>query len=520
MEELKEDLYDCIRLANEEWSEKLISEIESTQHLNLVLSVFKESRMTTNVVEKRVNATRSLSTYVLSLFQVALYIMYVLLNLDRGLVYASAKGFGINIRIITILLFFSMMRTTLGNLSFIYPKVNENTIAIHAFLGKCLGFHSIGHTICHIINGLSLNLTVITGFVLFVVMTLIVSISIFRKRNYKIFEYTHMLYVIWIPLCIIHTLVIPGMYLYFTIVGSCFVLERIYDLCFKTTWYSFVNSKIYDEKTAYICCPREHSTYPGSYYRLKVPSLSPFWHPYSLSGSTTSKYLKFFVESTGDWTANLYNLINNGKNKHTTIAIQGPFISPSRSVFDNPKKKNLLIATGIGITPFFSILTTKISHDTHLEFDKELFNELFDEKIQVRLQGSNLIEYMMSGVGEPSGTDELNPLYCVWSIRNPDSLSFYLKYLDLLIKYSPKTIIYLDIYVTKNTSLLDQIRLILSLKKEYLSLNIYFKRPNIERIIERYNPDSIYYCGSPSLKEAIQSEIADKTISFFCESFD
>lgn len=525
MELLDEELYNYIKFECPADADELMSEIRECDCKDLIFSTYQNvispQNKNDDVKIKTQNYIKFYThTTMLIVIQIVLYAMYFYLNLDNNYLFAFAKGFGMNIRIITILLFFSMMRTTLGNLSFIYPKVNEHTLTTHSFLGKCLGFHSFGHTICHIINGISFNLTVITGFVLLFVMILIVGSAIFRKINYKLFEYTHMLYIIWLPLCIIHTLIIPDMYIYFTVIGSFFALERIYDLLFKTTWYSFVNSKICDKKTTYICCPREHTTYPGSYYRIKVPSLSFFWHPFSLSGSVTSKYLKFFVESTGDWTKGLYNLVKNNDNKNMTIAIQGPFISSSRHVFDNPKSRNLLIATGIGITPFFSILSTKISYDTNLGFDKELFNELFDDRFQSRLHGSNLLEFIMSGVGEPEGSDELIPLYCVWSIRNPKYLSFYLRYLDLLIKYSPKTVIFLDVYITKKTTLIKQIKLILSIKRDYLSLNVYFRRPNIEKIVDQYKPGNIYYCGSSQLKDVILDEIDGRKINFFCESFD
>ncbi|KAJ1427812.1 hypothetical protein B484DRAFT_307053, partial [Ochromonadaceae sp. CCMP2298] len=49
---------------------------------------------------------------------------------------------------------------------------------------------------------------------------------------------------------------------------------------------------------------------PGSYYRIKVPTISKTeWHPFSLASGVAFHHLTFFVASSGDWTRQLYALV-------------------------------------------------------------------------------------------------------------------------------------------------------------------------------------------------------------------
>jgi hypothetical protein len=76
---------------------------------------------------------------------------------EQGNPYAfcATKDFGLNLRILTILLFLSMARSTMGMLygiKFIKLLVPMGfNIQVHSFIGFCVLFHAFGHMVGHII---------------------------------------------------------------------------------------------------------------------------------------------------------------------------------------------------------------------------------------------------------------------------------------------------------------------------------------------------------------------------------
>jgi hypothetical protein len=105
-----------------------------------------------NVVYNIRNALKSsLFIFVLVLLQIYLWQLKVLYYRDQGFPIALcfAKGFGINLRVLSILLFLSMARTTMGvlmkwRLVRVIIPMGFN-IQIHSFCGFCTAFHTIGH---------------------------------------------------------------------------------------------------------------------------------------------------------------------------------------------------------------------------------------------------------------------------------------------------------------------------------------------------------------------------------------
>lgn len=72
----------------------------------------------------------------------------------KPLSFCFAKGFGLNLRVLTIILFVSMARSTLAKLNnfrILRPFLfSGHNIQAHAFCGTSTFFHAFGHTIMHI----------------------------------------------------------------------------------------------------------------------------------------------------------------------------------------------------------------------------------------------------------------------------------------------------------------------------------------------------------------------------------
>lgn len=115
----------------------------------------------------------------------------------------------------------------------------------------------------------------------------------------------------------------------------------------------------------------------GQWLFLQVPSLSSYqWHPFTITSCPYDPYVSVHVRQVGDFTralgdavgagaaqAKLYDgvdpmgmyevALQNGQ-QMPRLRIDGPYGAPAEDVFDN--EIAVLIGTGIGVTPWASIL--------------------------------------------------------------------------------------------------------------------------------------------------------------------
>jgi predicted ferric reductase len=93
---------------------------------------------------------------------------------------------------------------------------------------------------------------------------------------------------------------------------------------------------------------------PGQFAYLKIKSNEFLFesHPFTIvSDSTETTHLKFNIKALGDWTKKLSSLPESIDSE-----IIGPFGKFSPFLFNNKTKSLVLIAGGIGITPFISLI--------------------------------------------------------------------------------------------------------------------------------------------------------------------
>jgi hypothetical protein len=345
------------------------------------------------------------------LFLLALQLFLWLLNFlsyrshGHPIAFCLAKGFGLNLRVLTLCLYFTMARSTLNLLSSV-PQLKPllfpgDNIPIHSFLGFCTLFHSLGHTVMHVIyqmtyrpngfaqsfkqksllkllfhgrqeeyreDGSILSGDGITGMALLAMILLMSGTALLRGLSsscYTLFTHTHFLYLFWLLFVTLH---VPLLWQYFAAITLLLVCDRLYDSLFLTIHSTLAFSRSCHNGVTFLSVPHSlHSVNHavGSYYRIQIPSLSPLeWHPFSLAGSTTSHHLSFFIASSGDWTSRLYQLVSDPTARNgARVKIQGPYYAPAKDALSNRAATVLLVASGIGITPFFSVIATKVTDE-------------------------------------------------------------------------------------------------------------------------------------------------------------
>ena len=309
----------------------------------------------------------SLTKSVLTALQCFLWGLNVHYYHGRGkpLSFCFAKGFGLNLRVLTIILFVSMARSTLAklnNFKLLRPFLfSGHNIQAHAFCGSSTFFHAFGHTIMHIyyqkvnreggfvksfeqkslLGGLfegkwyyGEDVASGDGYtgVLLLVMICVMTVSYlsficfnFMTQCNNIILIDHQMYWQVSAICrgrssyaylifarlhflydawlVLIVLHVPHLWTYFTAVAFLMFVDRSYDFFFLTLHSTLASSRPCSNGSTFVSIPySQQAGNAGCYYRIKVPEISLVeWHPFSLASSESSHHLTFFVASSGDW---------------------------------------------------------------------------------------------------------------------------------------------------------------------------------------------------------------------------
>lgn len=193
------------------------------------------------------------------------------------------------------------------------------------------------------------------------------SIKPIRRKFFELFYYTHHLYVVFIVFSALHTndryfcTVLSGIFL--------FLLDRFLRFLQSRRSVQILSARILPCKAVELTLSRHSGLQyiSTSVIMLKIPVISRLqWHPFSITSSSSADKdrISVMIKCQGEWTERLYNFIHASylskiKAVSLSAAVEGPY-GPDSSYFLRYDSL-LLIAGGIGVTPFFSILQEMMS---------------------------------------------------------------------------------------------------------------------------------------------------------------
>ncbi|GLU12655.1 hypothetical protein SLE2022_293190 [Rubroshorea leprosula] len=191
----------------------------------------------------------------------------------------------------------------------------------------------------------------------------ITSLPQVRRQKFEVFYYMHHLYIIFLVFFLFHAgdrhfyMVFPGIFL--------FGLDKLLRIIQSRTETCILSARLFPCKALELILPRGAGLKytPTSVVFMKIPSISKFeWHSFSVTSSSSADdpMMSVIIKCGGWWTNSLYDMIqaqvDSEANKMDCIpvAIEGPYgpVSMDFLRYDSI----LLVAGGIGITPFLSIL--------------------------------------------------------------------------------------------------------------------------------------------------------------------
>jgi len=234
-----------------------------------------------------------------------------------------------------------------------------------------------------------INMTGLVLLTIFVAITLF-ALPVLRHRYHHLFQNAHRLGYLALPLLLLH---VPA-WEWLLAPMALLLLDKVVQQA-RARRGCPVSISYLDRHTLLlrITVKLPVSPLPGDYVRLRCRELSHSqWHPFSIV-SYEHDTLILKVAICGDWTKELANMAGN---VGIEMDLRGPYPSPaSQSTHD--RKQRLLVAGGIGVTPYWQWLSAGsgrkttlvwvLADSTRLEWLKPVIEKRPEADIRLYLTG-------------------------------------------------------------------------------------------------------------------------------------
>ncbi len=194
--------------------------------------------------------------------------------------------------------------------------------------------------------------------VVFTVMWVFSRAGVRRRCRFELFSRTHVLYVGWLVLALVHA-VSFWKWVGVPLVG--FSVEQALRIARRANRVEVIGADTLCSHVTRleISRPRGFRHRAGDYLLLRIPEVARRqWHPFTVSSAPERDRLTVHVRALGDWTTALGRLVEQrpaGRPGAPLLAwVDGPYRAPAADVLES--RHAVLIAGGIGVTAFTSVL--------------------------------------------------------------------------------------------------------------------------------------------------------------------
>jgi len=353
-------------------------------------------------------------------------------------------------------------------------------------------------------SDLSVRATVhLSGFFLILIFLIMAFFALptKRKKKHLSFALTHKLYIVWIILLLIHA---PSFWQWILIPLALYAIEKI---AYYKKSYRIKSGEVqhFDTNVLQLTLPRpKHFQFlAGESLYLRIPQIcTREWHPFTISSSPHDpNTMTCHIKKCGDWTEQLFYLTAtelSQKNSLDHIEFYGPCATPSMRLIE--KENLILVAAGIGITPFMSFLNHVKTH-----YVENRHHELKAQKIKL-----------------------------IWVSRGLDSFSHYLETLKQLKALDNDNNISIELYMTgiKNSYQRALVEFFAEYYYQQQQINIFSKsvikihvdRPQWEYVLQQENTAqseswSVFYCGPKAISKQLKQITQRMKLCFSYERF-
>lgn len=255
-------------------------------------------------------------------------------------------------------------RTTLGRI------LIDDHVRFHRLIGDAAFYLAVGHTVAHLLNLVTLSSSkratavatfgwaLATGVLLLVVhavMWAMARTKIRRSGRFELFALAHRLWPAWLVLLLVHG---PVAWRWMALPVAIFLFDKFGRRVIRGARARDLDVLPSGVTRLTIWKPPRFKHEAADYAFIRIPALAKAeWHPFTISSAPErSDAITFHIRSGGNWTSALQKLAKERKpgDEPLKVDIDGPYGTPSARIFEH--ENVVLVAAGIGVTPFASVL--------------------------------------------------------------------------------------------------------------------------------------------------------------------
>lgn len=285
-----------------------------------------------------------------------------------------ARGFGRVLDVNLLLLLLPTFRVVVSKLrqtplSRLIPL--DDTLGMHRVMGHVVFWsglaHGAAHTARYVAHGRApavfyTDLAAGTGALLVLVGAVIWACAlpaVRRSHRFELFWLAHRAYLPWLALAVAHT---PRTWAWMALPLALLVVEHALRRLrrVRAAKALAIEALASGVTRVTVATPPGFRHRAGDYVYVRVPSLSRGeWHPFTVSSAPQREgVFTLHVRSLGNWTRALHELAETrarvGAKFPVDLEVDGPYGTPSSHIFE--ARVPVLVAAGIGVTPFAAIL--------------------------------------------------------------------------------------------------------------------------------------------------------------------